>query len=130
MHTKITQGVKVSVETFYQTDYSRPDINEYNFAYRITIENLSENTVMLMRRHWHIYDSNGVWREVEGEGVIGQQPVIEPGQKHVYVSGCGLKSEIGKMHGDDRGLDLDLLLLLFLGIGVLVLVFHLDAHPA
>ena len=99
MHTKITQGVKVSVETFYQTDYSRPDINEYNFAYRITIENLSENTVMLMRRHWHIYDSNGVWREVEGEGVIGQQPVIEPGQKHVYVSGCGLKSEIGKMHG-------------------------------
>ena len=99
MQVKITQGVKISVETFYQNDYSRPEVNEFNFAYRITIENLSENTVMLMRRHWHIFDSSGSWREVEGEGVVGQQPVIHPGQSHVYVSGCSLKSEIGTMHG-------------------------------
>lgn len=99
MQIKITEGIKISVETFYQTDYSRPDVNEFNFAYRISIENMSENTIMLLRRHWYIFDSNGSWREVEGEGVVGQQPVINPGQRHVYVSGCSLKTEIGKMHG-------------------------------
>lgn len=99
MVAKITQGVKVSVDTFYQSDYSNPQKSEYFFAYRITIENISEQTIRLQRRHWYIYDTIGSWREVEGEGVIGQQPVIEPGRSHQYVSGCNLKSEIGKMFG-------------------------------
>jgi ApaG protein len=99
MITNITEGVKISVETFYQPDYSQPLNAEYMFAYRVTIENESEFTVKLLRRHWYIYDSNGAMREVEGEGVIGQQPVIEPQQSHQYVSGCHLKTEMGKMYG-------------------------------
>src|SRR5579862_9151678 len=99
MITNITEGVKISVETFYQPDYSQPLNGEYMFAYRIIIENESEYTVKLLRRHWYIFDSNGALREVEGEGVIGQQPIIEPQQSHQYVSGCHLKTEMGKMHG-------------------------------
>ena len=76
MITNITEGVKISVETFYQPDYSQPLNAEYMFAYRIIIQNESEFTVKLLRRHWYIFDSNGALREVEGEGVIGQQPVI------------------------------------------------------
>ncbi len=99
MTTKITEGVKISVETFYQDEYSQPMNNEFMFAYRITIENGSDRTVKLLRRHWYIFDSCGITREVEGEGVVGLQPVIEPGKSHQYVSGSHLKTEIGRMHG-------------------------------
>lgn len=100
MTTQITEGVKVSVETVYQPEYSNPENEHFMFAYRILIENLSEYSVQLMRRHWYIFDSNGTRREVEGEGVVGQQPIIEPGERHEYVSGCNLKSEIGSMEGE------------------------------
>ncbi len=99
MITEITQGIKVSVETEYQPSYSSPSQLHYVFTYRITIENQSEFTIQLLRRHWHIYDAGFTPREVEGEGVVGQQPVLEPGQNHHYVSGCNLKSGIGKMVG-------------------------------
>jgi len=99
MVTAITQGVRVSVETEYQPEYSSPAQYHYVFTYRITIENKSEYTVQLQRRHWYIYDANGTTREVEGEGVVGQQPVLEPGQTHQYVSGCNLKTGMGKMEG-------------------------------
>ncbi|PSR04817.1 MAG: Co2+/Mg2+ efflux protein ApaG [Bacteroidetes bacterium SW_11_45_7] len=99
MDTQTTQGVKVSVETFYQPEYSNPVNAEYMFAYQVTIENVSSNTVKLLRRQWYIYDSNGVARQVEGEGVVGRQPVLEPGEKHQYVSGCNLRTEMGKMKG-------------------------------
>ena len=69
------------------------------FAYRINIENNNPFPVKLLSRHWHIYDSNGSRREVEGEGVVGVQPQINPCQSYQYVSGCNLRSEIGKMHG-------------------------------
>jgi ApaG protein len=69
------------------------------FSYKINIENLSDYTVQLISRHWYIFDSNGTHREVEGEGVIGVQPVIEPHENYEYVSGCNLKTEIGKMSG-------------------------------
>ena len=69
------------------------------FAYRITIENHNSFPVKLMRRHWYIIDSNSSEREVEGEGVVGVQPVLQPGEKYQYVSGCNLRSELGKMHG-------------------------------
>lgn len=100
MITEITQGIKVSVETEYQPSYSSPSQFHYVFTYRITIENQSEYTIQLLRRHWHIYDAGFTPREVEGEGVVGQQPVLEPGQHHQYVSGCNLKSGIGKMVGN------------------------------
>ena len=99
MVTEITQGIKVSVETEYQPAYSSPSEHHYVFTYRITIENQSEYTIQLMRRHWHIYDAGFLSREVEGEGVVGQQPVLEPGETHQYVSGCNLKSGLGKMLG-------------------------------
>ena len=99
MVTEITEGVKITVATEYQAEYSSPAQEHYVFTYKISIENCSEYTVQLLRRHWHIYDSNGVVREVEGEGVIGLQPVLEPGETHEYVSGCNLKTSIGKMKG-------------------------------
>lgn len=99
MVTEITQGIKVSVETEYQSAYSSPSQYHYVFTYRITIENQSENTIQLLKRHWHIHDAGFSQREVEGDGVVGQQPVLEPGQAHQYVSGCNLKSGIGKMSG-------------------------------
>ena len=99
MVSKISEGVEVSVETFYQQDYSNPMQSEFMFAYRISIENHNSFPVKLHRRHWHIFDSNGSYREVEGEGVVGVQPVLSPGEKYQYVSGCNLKTEMGKMHG-------------------------------
>jgi ApaG protein len=99
MANKISEGVEVNVETFYQPDYSNPVQGEFMFAYRITIENHNNFPVKLHRRCWHIFDSNGSYREVEGEGVVGVQPVLNPGEKYQYVSGCNLRTEMGKMHG-------------------------------
>lgn len=99
MSSKISGGVTVSVETFYQPEYSNPMNSEFMFAYKITIENNNDFPVKLLRRHWHIYDSDGSVREVEGEGVVGIQPVIAPAASYQYVSGCNLRSEIGKMKG-------------------------------
>ena len=99
MISAVTEGVKVSVRTEYQPEYSSPMQAHYVFTYRITIENGSGYTVQLLRRHWMIHDSNGSVREVEGEGVVGQQPVLEPGEAHEYVSGCNLKTGVGKMRG-------------------------------
>jgi len=99
MENKISEGVEVSVETFYQPDYSNPIKGEYMFAYRISIANHNSFPVKLHRRHWHIFDSNGTYREVEGEGVVGIQPVINPDEKYQYVSGCNFQTEMGKMTG-------------------------------
>lgn len=100
MVTAITLGVKISVETTYQDDHSDPGNNHFIFAYRITIENLTDYTVQLKRRQWFIFDSNGIQREVEGEGVVGEQPVIEPGESHSYVSACNLNTDMGSMSGN------------------------------
>ena len=99
MVSKISEGVEVSVEVFYQNDYSNPINQDYMFAYRVTVENHNSFAVKLLRRHWFIFDSNGEHREVEGEGVIGIQPVLKPSEQYQYVSGCNLKTEMGKMHG-------------------------------
>ena len=99
MVTATTEGVKVSVETFYQREHSGLTTGEHVFAYRITIENKGPHTIQLLHRHWHIFDSVNEWREVEGEGVVGEQPVIEPGGFHQYVSGCTLQGSMGKMFG-------------------------------
>lgn len=99
MISKISEGVEVTVETFYQPDYSNPVNGEFMFAYRITIENHNKFTVKLLQRQWYIFDSNGQQREVDGEGVVGVQPVLNPGQQFQYVSGCNLKTEMGRMYG-------------------------------
>jgi len=99
MVTEVTEGVKVTVVTEYQPDYSSPAQNHYVFTYHVIIENNSQHTVKLLRRHWFIADAGFPVREVEGEGVVGKQPTLEPGDTHQYVSGCNLKSGIGKMYG-------------------------------
>ncbi len=99
MISKISEGVKISVETFYQPEYSNPINFEFMFAYRITIENNNNFPVKLLTRHWYIYEGTGTSREVQGDGVVGVQPEIEPGNSYQYVSGCNLKSELGKMSG-------------------------------
>lgn len=99
MVTAVTEGIKVSVRTAYQSTHSNPSANHYFFSYTIHIENQSDYTVKLLRRHWHIFDSNGQFREVEGPGVVGQTPVLEPGESYEYTSGCNLKTDTGKMEG-------------------------------
>ena len=86
MVSKISEGVEVSIETFYQKDYSNPLQNEYMFAYRITIENHNSFPVKLLKRYWEVFDSNTEHRIVEGEGVVGVQPLIMPGKHYQYVS--------------------------------------------
>ncbi|WP_113660857.1 Co2+/Mg2+ efflux protein ApaG [Pedobacter nanyangensis] len=99
MVTAITEGIKISVDTIYQDEHSNPENGHFMFAYRISIENLTDFEIQLMRRQWFIFDSNGTAREVEGEGVVGVQPVIIPGDSYSYVSGCNLKTDIGSMRG-------------------------------
>ena len=99
MISKISEGITISVETYYQPDYSNPVNSEFMFAYRITIQNRGDFTIKLLRRHWYITDVNIEKSEVEGDGVVGVQPVLEPGESHQYVSGCAIQSEFGKMYG-------------------------------
>ncbi len=100
MGTLTTKGIKISVATAYHKEHSEPAKHKYIFSYRIRIENESPHTVQLLRRHWFIFDANGGHREVEGEGVIGQKPVLQPGEMHEYVSWCPLITGIGKMKGN------------------------------
>lgn len=100
MVTRTTQGITVSVAVFYQTRQSRPALSQYVFAYQVTIENGTPHTLQLLRRQWHIWQSDGVVRQVSGDGVIGQQPVLAPGQSYQYVSACQLQTEFGKMWGN------------------------------
>jgi ApaG protein len=94
-----TNGITVRVETQYLPEHSNVRGSRYIFGYHITIENNSPNTVQLLRRKWIITPATGVVRIVEGEGVIGLQPILEPGATHSYASYCDLETEIGKMHG-------------------------------
>lgn len=99
MVTEVTEGVRVSVETEYQPDYSSPSQFHYVFTYKVTIENNSRRTIQVLRREWHVRDAGFPNRLVKGEGVVGQQPIIEPGKTHQYISGCNLKSGMGSMFG-------------------------------
>ncbi len=97
--TTVTNGIRVTVRSRYEPNHSLPQRDQYVFSYAILIENDSDITVQLLRRHWYIYDSLLSKREVEGEGVIGQQPTIAPGESYTYSSWCPFSSEIGMMKG-------------------------------
>jgi len=99
MVTAITQNIGVSVETFYQEKESKPDLNYFLYAYRITIKNEGDYTVKLLSRFWDIFDANMERRIVEGEGVVGEQPVIAPGESYQYQSYCQLTTDAGSMKG-------------------------------
>ena len=99
MSVCVTQGVKISVKTQYLPDESEPDQNRYYFAYQVTIENKGSQPAQLLTRHWIIKDAHNKVQEVQGEGVIGQTPLIEPGESFTYVSMCPLDTEYGTMRG-------------------------------
>lgn len=91
--------IDVSVSPAYLADQSQPEQNRYAFAYRVTIENKGQLTAQLLSRHWIITDGDGQVQEVRGAGVVGEQPVIAPGQRHVYTSGTMMTSSVGTMQG-------------------------------
>lgn len=99
MVQQITQGIKISVKTEYQGTFYKDGKMQYAFAYSITIENKSKETVQLSSRYWKIKDSLNRMEVVEGEGVIGKKPILMPGEKHSYTSGCLLHSPMGAMRG-------------------------------
>lgn len=99
MFVAITRGVKVEVTPEYILERSNPKQNYYFFAYHITITNEGAETVQLISRHWIITDFNGKKEEVKGEGVVGEQPILEPEESFEYTSFCPLTTPTGSMHG-------------------------------
>lgn len=99
MHTLTTHGIKISVESFYQPSHSEPLRQRFLHVYNIRIENKNPYSVKLLTRHWVIRESTGVEKIVEGDGVIGKQPILDPGGFHQYSSYCILASDHGKMEG-------------------------------
>lgn len=99
MATQITKGIKISVLTGFEGTFFKNHKIHYAFSYEITIENQSKDSVQLNSRHWEIYDSLNHKEIVDGEGVVGKKPVLKPGEKHTYTSGCLLASPIGAMNG-------------------------------
>jgi ApaG protein len=97
--TQLTHGIRVSVQTSFHNEHSVAENNHFLFSYRISIENKSSAAIQLISRHWYIFDSNYERREVEGDGVVGEQPIIMPGEMFEYESACSLTTDMGKMSG-------------------------------
>ena len=96
---RITDGIRVTATPYYVESHSDPDEPRYVFAYRIRIENVGAQAAQLRWRHWYIHDPAGGDSEVEGEGVVGVEPRLEPGQVHEYSSFCVLRGPRGHMEG-------------------------------
>ena len=94
-----TRGVKIDVVPRYVSEQSEPDNQRWLFAYRITISNTGDEPVQLVSRHWIITNGNGIVQNVQGAGVVGQQPRMRPGEGFQYVSACPLDTAVGTMHG-------------------------------
>jgi ApaG protein len=94
-----TRSIRVSVRAFFLADQSEPERAHYVWAYRVTITNEGKETVQLLRRTWQITDGQGRTQQVHGEGVVGEQPVLEPGQNFEYTSGTPLTTPSGFMRG-------------------------------
>lgn len=102
MSDTITRGVRIIVKPQYVPDQSQPDRAHFFFAYHITVVNEGAVTVQLRSRHWVITDGEGRTEEVRGAGVVGQQPVLKPGERFSYSSACPLTTPVGTMHGSFR----------------------------
>ena len=98
-HTAITDGVAVRVAVNFLPEQSRVEAGKWFWVYHIRIENGSDEMLQLMTRHWRITDGNGEVSLVDGNGVVGEQPIIAPGRSHDYVSGCPLSTPHGSMEG-------------------------------
>lgn len=112
MMTRKNCEIRIEVATDYVDDQSEPDIGRYVFAYTITISNMGQVPARLLSRHWVITDANGKTQEVRGDGVVGEQPHLNPGEKFRYSSGAVLETPVGAMQGNyrmktDNGVDFD-----------------------
>src|SRR5580658_2546247 len=99
VYEQVTRGVRVKVTPAFLDDQSDPDSGRFLWSYKVRIENSGSESVQLMSRYWHITDADGRIQEVRGAGVVGAQPVIEPGQVFEYTSGCPLPTASGAMTG-------------------------------
>ena len=99
MSDTTTRGVRIQVQPSYVPERSAPRQGQYFFAYRVRITNVGDETVQLVSRHWVIADGEGRVEHVRGPGVVGEQPVLAPGQSFEYTSFCPLPTPIGSMHG-------------------------------
>jgi ApaG protein len=99
MYEKITRDISVSVRSFHLEEQSSPDEDHFVWAYKVKIQNRGQDTVQLLNRHWKITDKLGRLQEVRGSGVVGEQPVIKPGESFEYTSGCPLETPSGIMAG-------------------------------
>lgn len=98
-YSATTRRIRVDVRAFYLADQSEPERGHFVWAYRVAIRNEGEQTVQLLKRSWHITDARGRTQSVHGEGVVGEQPVLEPGQEFEYTSGTPLPTPSGFMRG-------------------------------
>ncbi len=99
VYKKITNGILVTVRSRFLEEESSIEESQYYHAYEISIQNRSDETVQLLTRHWEIFDSIMGYRDVDGAGVVGEQPVLAPGEHFKYVSLCPLQSTFGTMSG-------------------------------
>ena len=99
MYSKTTKKISITVNPYFLEDQSEPDDQHYVWAYQVTIDNQSKERVQLINRYWKIIDSNGTKQEVSGQGVVGEQPVLNPGEKFEYTSGTPLSTPSGFMEG-------------------------------
>ena len=95
----LTRGIRVSAQSVFVPERSDPDENRWFYAYTVRITNEGDEAVQLLTRHWVITDANGRVEEVRGPGVVGQQPVLKPGDSFQYTSACPLQTSFGTMHG-------------------------------
>ncbi|MEQ8909462.1 MAG: Co2+/Mg2+ efflux protein ApaG [Vicingaceae bacterium] len=100
MAPHLTDHISIQIKAEYLEDHSFPSKRQYLFAYQIAIQNQYSKAVQLLSRHWYIFDSYGAIKEVKGEGVVGKQPIIKPGESHEYQSFCELKTDMGMMWGN------------------------------
>ncbi len=105
MYTAVTHDIQVTVLPEFQPDRSEPDLGRYFWAYTVEIANMGTRTVQLVARHWIITDADGRVEEVKGLGVVGEQPVLNPGESFRYTSGCPLSTPSGVMVGTYRMVD-------------------------
>ena len=98
-YEKTTEGIRVVVRSSFSLPHSEPADGKFVFTYLVQMENQSAEAAQLLFRHWHIHDSEGEDSELEGEGVLGEQPSLAPGKSHVYESFCVLQSPVGFMEG-------------------------------
>lgn len=98
-HAAMTHGITVRVAVNFLPEQSRIEAGKWFWVYHIRIENDSDTAVQLLTRHWRITDGNGIVSLVDGDGVVGEQPLIKPGHSHDYVSGCPLSTAHGSMEG-------------------------------